>query len=43
MLYSQSYHRGDQLELTQSQSDLADLQWDNEAVSVLVAGSCCWG
>merc|ERR1712150_12402 len=42
VLYSQTYHRGDQLELAQSQSDLVDLQWDNKAVSVLLTGSCCW-
>merc|ERR1719400_2511171 len=41
-LYSQTYLRGDQLDLAQSQSDLGDLQWDNKAVSVMVTGSCCW-
>merc|ERR1712038_1508681 len=41
-LYSQTYHRGDQLELTSSQPDLADQQFDETAVSALVTGSCCW-
>merc|ERR1712088_764079 len=41
-LYSKTYHRGDQLELNNSQSDLADQQFDQTAVSALVAGSCCW-
>merc|ERR1712088_1129243 len=41
-LYSQTYFRGEQLDLAQSQSDLGDLQWDNKAVSVMVTGSCCW-
>merc|ERR1712165_208257 len=41
-LYSKTYHRGDQLELTSSQPDLADQQFDQTAVSALVTGSCCW-
>merc|ERR1712025_489233 len=41
-LYSKTYHRGDQLELTSSQPDLADQQFDETAVSALVTGSCCW-
>jgi len=41
-LYSKTYHRGDQLELTNSQPDLADQQFDQTAVSALVTGSCCW-
>jgi len=41
-LYSKTYHRGDQLELTSSQPDLADQQFDQRAVSALVTGSCCW-
>merc|ERR1712038_678631 len=39
-LYSKTYHRGDQLELTSSQPDLADQQFDQTAVSALVTGSC---
>merc|ERR1712066_984476 len=42
VLYSKTYHRGDHLELTQSQSDLADHQFDQRAVSAVVTGSCCW-
>merc|ERR1712001_797185 len=42
VLYSKTYHRGDQLELTQSQSDLAGHQFDQTAVSALVTGDCCW-
>merc|ERR1712183_1183329 len=41
-LYSKTYHRGDQLELNNSQPDLADQQFDQTAVSALVTGSCCW-
>merc|ERR1712183_328256 len=41
-LYSKTYHRGDQLELINSQPDLADQQFDQTAVSALVTGSCCW-
>jgi len=41
-LYSRTYHRGDQLELSQSQPDLAVQQFGQTAVSALVAGSCCW-
>jgi len=41
-LYSKTYHRGDQLELTSSQPDLADQQFEQTAVSALVTGSCCW-
>jgi len=42
VLYSKTYHRGDQLDLTNSQPDLADQQFDQTAVSALVTGSCCW-
>merc|ERR1719222_1552688 len=41
-LYSKTYHRGDQLELTSSQPDLADQQFEQTAVSALLTGSCCW-
>merc|ERR1712187_732319 len=42
VLYSKTYHRGDQLELTSSQPDLAAQQFDQTAVSTLVTGDCCW-
>merc|ERR1719479_721591 len=42
VLYSKTYHRGDQLELTSSQPDLAAQQFDQTAVSALVTGDCCW-
>ena len=41
-LYSRTYHRGDQLEVSQSQPDLAVHQFAQTAVSALVGGSCCW-
>merc|ERR1712226_923122 len=42
VLYSKTYHRGDQLELTNSQPDLAEQQFDQTAVSALLTGGCCW-
>jgi len=42
VLYSKTYHRGDQLELSQSQSDLTDHQFGQSAVSAVVTGDCCW-
>merc|ERR1712187_651699 len=42
VLYSKTYQRGDQLELTSSQPDLAAQQFDPPAVSALVTGDCCW-
>merc|ERR1719219_2173500 len=42
VLYSKTYHRGDLLELTQSQPDLADQQFAERAVSAVVTGHCCW-
>merc|ERR1712048_549854 len=42
VLFSKTYHRGDQLELTQSQPDLADQQFAERAVSAVVTGHCCW-
>merc|ERR1712038_1665054 len=41
-LYSKTYHRGDQVELTDSQPDLAAVQFDKAAVSGQVRGECCW-
>merc|ERR1712038_91132 len=41
-LYSKAYHRGDQVELRQSQPDLADQEFDKKSVSALLTGDCCW-
>ena len=41
-LYSKTYHRGDKLELTDSQPDLTQHQFAVAAVSALVTGQCCW-
>ena len=41
-LYSKTYHRGDQVELTQSQPDLAEQEFDKKSVSALLTGDCCW-
>ena len=41
-LYSKTYHRGDRLELTDSQPDLTHHQFAVAAVSALVSGQCCW-
>merc|ERR1712241_956771 len=41
-LYSKTFHRGDQVELTQSQPDLADQEFDKKSVSALLTGDCCW-
>jgi len=41
-LYSKTYHRGDQVELSQSQPDLADQEFDKKSVSALLTGDCCW-
>jgi uncharacterized protein YegL len=42
VLYSKTHHRGDKLELTNSQPDLAEHQFDQKAVSALLTGGCCW-
>merc|ERR1712154_317759 len=42
ILYSKTYHRGDQLELTSSDPDLASSQFSGVSVSALVSGQCCW-
>jgi len=40
VLYSSTYHRGEQLTLLDDSSDLSTM--DDRAVSAIVSGSCCW-
>jgi len=41
-LFSKTYYRGKQLNITKNIPDLADNQFSDQLVSVKVEGSCCW-
>jgi len=41
-LYSKTYHRGQEVELSESEADLRGQNFTNKAVSALLTGDCCW-
>merc|ERR1711915_773592 len=41
-LFSKTYFRGDKVTFTYDEQDLAQVSFDNKAVTASVAGECCW-
>merc|ERR1712228_960822 len=41
-LFSKTYFRGDEVTFTYDEQDLAQVSFDNKAVTASVAGECCW-
>jgi len=41
-LYSKTYHRGDNVTISEDTEDLETLMFTDKLVSLLVSGDCCW-
>merc|ERR1719153_774061 len=41
-LYSKTYHRGDNVTISEDTEDLETLLFTDKLVSLLVSGDCCW-